>query len=337
MTGPPSSRPDRSREREFDELAQRGYVPDDRLGGDCHEHGPSTPIRIDRRSEPLIQHFAIATKASQDRSQRHTALSLEGGGNPSREGLRMRQRLALIQRYALVAFVALALSLVSSAQAEAKAPVRLGELRLVGDATRVDAGVVRLTGAVPSSLGAAWTEQPLEFGRGFDARFRFKISGDDCCLGADGLAFLVQGEGLNALGGDGHALGYATHQRLFGDTFRPVDGITNSLAIEFATYYDNTVSIQSRGPLPNDTDPAFSLAATSVPDLRNVVHDVRVRYREDQLTVHMDGRRLLTVSNLDLADYLQLDTSRAWFGFTAATGGATDNHDILSFRIHTKP
>ena len=40
---------------------------------------------------------------------------------------------------------------------------------------------------------------------------------------------------------------------------------------------------------------------------------------------------VLTVS-VDLAQTLDLDQGRAWVGFTAATGGGWQNHDIQNWR-----
>jgi hypothetical protein len=77
------------------------------------------------------------------------------------------------------------------------------------------------------------------------------------------FAFVIQGEGLNALGNNGKALGYG--------------GINNSLAVEFDTYfnneendpYENHISVQTRGwRYPNSENHLYSLGHTNnVPDL----------------------------------------------------------------------
>ncbi len=41
--------------------------------------------------------------------------------------------------------------------------------------------------------------------------------------------------------------------------------------------------------------------------------------------------------SIDLAATLQLDNGAAWVGFTAATGGGTQNHDILNWSFQSVP
>jgi hypothetical protein len=85
------------------------------------------------------------------------------------------------------------------------------------------------------------------------------------------LAFVIQGEGLNALGRNGKGMGYG--------------GINNSLSIEFDTYfnyeendpYENHISIQTRGwREPISEDHVYSLGHTNnIPDLTNGMIHVR--------------------------------------------------------------
>ena len=85
------------------------------------------------------------------------------------------------------------------------------------------------------------------------------------------LAFVIQTEKPNALGGMGKHLGYG--------------GINNSLAVEFDTYhnyqevdpYENHVSIHTRGwRHPNNASHMYSLGETNnVPDLTDGL--IRVR------------------------------------------------------------
>ena len=91
-------------------------------------------------------------------------------------------------------------------------------------------------------------------GEGFDTTFKFRVANpslrcdtmDDAFTkcrsrGADGFAFVLQNDARQALGGAGAELGYG--------------GITNSLAVEFDTYfnpellepYENHVSVHTRG------------------------------------------------------------------------------------------
>jgi hypothetical protein len=123
-------------------------------------------------------------------------------------------------------------------------------------------------------------------------------------------------------------------------------GIANSLAVHFDTYPNppdpngNYVSVQTRGVLPNDSSLTYSLGyATLDPYLYlkdGYVHTARIQYSPGTLSVFVDDLVTLTVS-LDLGGTLDLDNGRAWVGFTAGTGEAYENHDILSWSFTPEP
>jgi hypothetical protein len=76
-------------------------------------------------------------------------------------------------------------------------------------------------------------------------------------------------------------------------------------------------------------------ATTQIPNLRDgKEHQVAVIYQPDSLQVRVDDLTtpLLTVA-VDLSSLLDLDSGKAWVGFTAATGGAFENHDIPWFHV----
>lgn len=85
------------------------------------------------------------------------------------------------------------------------------------------------------------------------------------------LAFVIQGEGLNALGDYGKGMGYS--------------GINNSLAIEFDTYfnheendpYENHISIHTSGWRdPISANHVYSLGhTTNIPDLTDGIFKIR--------------------------------------------------------------
>ena len=183
------------------------------------------------------------------------------------------------------------------------------------------------------------------------------------------MAFVIQGEGLNALGRNGKGMGYG--------------GINNSLAIEFDTYfnhedndpYENHVSIHTRGwRNPNNENHVYSLGhSNDVPDLTDGIMNIRIKYEpyfdpshvskpsfvmSPHMTYffkndayHDDGLGdwgyaglglihvycqnvndpILTVP-LHLSKTLNLNRGRAWVGFTASTGDETFQvHDVLDF------
>ena len=125
--------------------------------------------------------------------------------------------------------------------------------------------------------------------------------------------------------------------------------MTNSLAVEFDTYYNgsgwdpnaNHVAIQSNGAAANSVNnygtaaqalnaaPGFTIADGSV-------HTIKIVYTSStmKLDVYLveTGALLLTKTlSTDLASWLGADNVPVYVGFTAATGALTQNTDLLSW------
>lgn len=170
-------------------------------------------------------------------------------------------------------------------------------LNLVGSASQFGA-VLRLTPAIRSQAGAAWFTTPQDFLGGFDTTFSFNISGASSPP-ADGLAFVIQNShaGISALGINGGGIGFS--------------GISNSLAVEFDTFFNSGfhdpsvphVSVMTRGQQPNSPDHALAqLGSTPVASLSGA-HTARILYAPGTLSVFFDDlvSPILTVS-VDLAE-----------------------------------
>ena len=204
-------------------------------------------------------------------------------------------------------------------------------LALVGDATQID-NKLRLTLPIAQQAGAAWhiTKQFVQ--DGFETTFQFQITdlggGSGLEPGADGIVFVIQNNSVSALGFGGYGIGY--------------HGIPNSLAVEFDTWHNsswddpnnNHVSVHTRGIDPNSVHHAYSLGSTTeIPDMSDGnVHTARIDYVPGTMRVYLDNltEPALTV-DVNLGDTLSLDVGYAWVGFTSATGGAWENHDLLSW------
>lgn len=198
-------------------------------------------------------------------------------------------------------------------------------LRFNGAAAVVDSRL-RLTADVRGQAGSAWTTARPVVADGFWTLFQFQLTpnGTD----GDGLAFVIQNAEPTSLGQAGDGLGYA--------------GVPNSLAVEFDTFGNaetrdpngNHLSVQTRGTLPNSAHHDFSLgAATTIPELADGgIHTVFLLYVPGVMLVFLDDFAApQLVLPVDLAGLLNLTTGRAWVGFTAATGLATENHDVLDW------
>lgn len=204
-------------------------------------------------------------------------------------------------------------------------------LTLLGNATRAG-NVLRLTPASSFQVGAAWHQVKQGVGDGFSTAFAFRVHGL-AGGGADGFALVIQNTGLNAIGGNGCRNGF--------------DGIPNSLAIEFDTWdstsceagevndpNDNHVSVLTRGTLPNSAAEVYSLgSATGIPNISDgQTHQGMVTYQGGVLSVFIDNLVNPVLSeSVDLGAILSLDGVGAWVGFTGATGGSSENHDLLSW------
>jgi hypothetical protein len=198
---------------------------------------------------------------------------------------------------------------------------------------------LRLTPADPGGTGAAWFRSLQPVAAGFNTTFQFQIT-DLVFGGADGFAFVVQRASLFTIGGGGGAIGYG--------------GIPKSLAVEFDTWQnfddpeargdpnDNHVSVHSNGIGPNNAHEDMSLGNTGTGlavDLSDgLVHTARIGYLPGTLSVYIDDlvNPVLSVA-ADLDTRLNLVNGSALVGFTAATGGARENHDILSWSFSAVP
>jgi hypothetical protein len=207
--------------------------------------------------------------------------------------------------------------------------IPLDSLFLRGDAT-MENGMLSLT---PDELwqgGAAWVVTPQQVAGGFTATFTFELSRDSGPSGADGLAFVIQRSpvGVEAIGLPGAGLGYEL--------------IENSLAIEFDTWPNAEggesgvhSAIQSGGTGPNGPWAADRIASAGIAELSsNTVHTARIVYEPGLVRVYLDDLTTPALEvALDLSDLLDLPDGEAFVGFTAASGGVSQSHSVLSFRF----
>ncbi|KAH3760725.1 peptide N-glycanase [Pelomyxa schiedti] len=182
---------------------------------------------------------------------------------------------------------------------------------------------VRLTGKQNSARGALWHQiDAIALTGGIETVFKFQILQP----GADGFAFVIQAQGGNTIGEGGGGLAY--------------HGIPKSVAVEFDTYCnqdtyddpnDNHISLQTCFDRPNSASHRFSLACN--PDILNLrdqaPHTVRVVLYQNLIVVWLDSQVVLR-KEIDIRKVIG-DSTTAWIGFTAATGGLSECHDILTF------
>ena len=225
-------------------------------------------------------------------------------------------------------------------------------LSLNGNAA-VSGAVLRLTPATTGQAGSAWFNTAQVVTGGFSTTFTFNLSGANTNLcgtpvpcPADGIAFVIQNSSATALGPVGCGIGFGG-----GGCAGDATGITNSLAVEFDTFNNgandgdtaNHVAIQScPGMGANTTDITSNCNLANFPlpgtlaDGAN--HTVTISYvgASHKLSVILDNKDLFPGGvTFNLADLGLSGTNlnSALVGFTAATGGADDNQDILSWKF----
>lgn len=207
-------------------------------------------------------------------------------------------------------------------------------LQLNGNAAAVG-NVLRLTPADYWQAGSAFSTNTVSLASdaSFSTFFQFRLSTDGGISdgdgqGADGIVFTVEPTS-NSVGGSGFGIGYL--------------GIQKSLGVEFDTF-DNGGGYDPNGNHVNfDYNGNFSSSATAVeiPTRMNDggVWSVWVDYdgaTQDLELRLVEGSTLrpaapLLQATVDLGSIL--GTNDAFVGFTAATGAAYDNQDILNWQF----
>jgi sugar lactone lactonase YvrE len=209
------------------------------------------------------------------------------------------------------------------------------QFNLLSSATITTDNRLRLTPAQGGLIGGGWynVTKPLVAGY-FDTTFQFQLgegSDNNGTNGSDGFAFVVQNSSPTELRGGGGGLGYS--------------GIPNSLAIEFDTFQNSEysdpsqshISVHTGGTGPNSVNESYSIGVYNTPGLLDdaQVHTARVKYSLGTLSVYYDDFSTPVIAApLDLAATLNLDVGGAWVGFTAATGGGYEDHDILNWSFN---
>lgn len=230
--------------------------------------------------------------------------------------------------------------------------------------------VLRLTPNASSQSGSAWFTAPQPVANSFSTTFTFQLSGADTQNGVtpgDGIAFVIQNSGTNALkrdnGTDGCSLGFGQVSSDGETCTSPSEGIINSLAVGFDTYQNsdlndlsnNHVEIQSCLNSPNTVDSSCRKADVDLTALAHAInmadgkfHTATISFTPAAgcnnsacpgiLDVILDNQDLFPPTSSNPSGGVGFDmttlgssSGSALVGFTAATGGAFDNQDIASW------
>ena len=193
--------------------------------------------------------------------------------------------------------------------------------------TAQNVNALRLVQAVPSQAGTAFTSTRLDI-TSFATSFTFQMTNgggsDGTQVGADGLTFTIQSAGATQVGGGGGGIGYL--------------GILSSVGVEFDTWNNGAPTDADSNHLGIDVNGVLGASADTVPVAQQFdngsVWTAWINYNGITLDVYVSPTGVQPASptlsrtiNIPAA----VGGSTAYVGFTAATGAAFENTEILSW------
>ena len=250
----------------------------------------------------------------------------------------------------LIIFASIALSPRISAQVNLKGDATLSNLS--------NQNCITLTTDEPFKAGGFWSTIPLDLSQSFEIATTISFGCDtDPDSGGDGIAFVLQNQsndaGINAFGGG--TLGYA--------------GITPSLAIQMDTYRENPIdfpfvndpgggifnlpyydhmALMLNGQVDHETAEdivtvPFTPFYTDVEDCTSGnFHHITISWNAsinklDVFYCSQDGNFNTISETIDIANTVFNGNNTAYWGFTGATGGATNEQSVCIDFESTNP
>ena len=186
------------------------------------------------------------------------------------------------------------------------------------------------------TIGSVWYTDQVNVAAGFITHFTFRMGPSATSFTtADGMAFVIQNSGVNAIGTSTGQPGY--------------DGIVDSIAVELDTFQNfqisdpnnNHMRIQSCGTAANSFDHGgpcnLGLQANLPITLTDgMPHQAVISYEPAHgsvtgtFTVAVDGTQVLD-SEINLNSLLALNGGNAWVGFTSGTGEYWERPVVLNW------
>ena len=197
---------------------------------------------------------------------------------------------------------------------------------LQGDATFLGDDCYRLTTELGFQNGAVWYSNQIDLSEPFNLEFLMNF-GDIDANGADGICFVLQTVGNNALGQSGGGLGFL--------------GFAPALGVEFDTWQNldygdpvpDHIGIVSNGDVNHNGINAIAGPVAAISDNPNIEdgedHVVRIQWFPETTTllVYFDCVFRLSAT-VDLVNDIFNGQNQVFWGFTAATGGSFNNQTV---------
>lgn len=197
---------------------------------------------------------------------------------------------------------------------------------LNGDAQAIGDDCYQLTGLSTYENGTVWYADQINLNEPFDLQFLMNF-GDLDGTGADGICFVIQTVGTNAIGTEGGGMGYLNFGTSLGiefDTWQNSnysDPVEDHIAIQINGNIDHNTVDNIAGPVQADAlDP-------NIEDGED--HIVRVVWNPaDQIMQVYFDCVFRTSGNIDLINEIFGGNNLVYWGFTAATGGSYNNQVV---------
>ena len=206
------------------------------------------------------------------------------------------------------------------------------QMTMIGSASQMSGGCdcYQLTPNSANLRGAIWSPQAIDLTNPFDMTFNVYLGAFD---GADGMMFVLQ-QFSTGVGDVGANMGYKDVAPL---NAQPIS--TMSLGIELDTW-------PSAPAVPGETIPTHTginsngsndhniLAPIALPSLENGgYHSFRVVWNPtlNIISMILDGTPYFA-HNINIPATIFAGNPIVYFGFTAATGGATNEHRVCMYR-----
>lgn len=192
-----------------------------------------------------------------------------------------------------------------------------------GDARAIGGSCYELTAARNMQLGSVWYADKLDLSKDFDLEFELNFGTNDG--GADGIVFVMQTVGIRAIGQSGGGIGF--------------EGFSPSLGIEFDTWqnidmgdiFADHIAILRNGSVNHTSTNSIAPPIAALPNGGNIEdgvnHLVRITWQAatNRLEVWFDCSKRHSIT-LDISNAIFGGEREVFWGFTSATGGASNRH-----------
>lgn len=193
---------------------------------------------------------------------------------------------------------------------------------LNGDAIAFGSNCIAVTPNQAWQNGSVWYTDLLDLSQPFTLEFQMNYGTVDA-NGADGMVFVLQTVGPNALGEDGAGLGF--------------EGFNPSFGIEFDTYYNSNygdipadhLAFHKNGNVYHNQANNLAGPVSASPSGQNIEdgqeHSIKITWNPVSRIIQIYFDCVLRLSaQVDLVNSVFNGNTLVWWGFTGATGGLSN-------------